>query len=169
MNTEVIDVSDKPTEEKPTKSRKIRSEAQLEVLAQARAKAMEARKANQEITRKARELKKYERDEKKREVERLYDEMMAKRTAKEKPTPPPPEKPPPPPEPEPEKPPPPPEPVSRPPSPEPELVHEPEPPKPPVRSYQVKSRGPSQPVAIPQPRAPPAYKAAFEGNFMGYY
>jgi hypothetical protein len=164
MTSQVTEIPVEPTEEKPQEEvrnkRQIRSPAQLEVLAKARAKAMEARKANQEVTRKARELKQYEREQKRLEVERLYDEMLAKKNKKKEPEP----------EPEPE------------PAP---LVHEPEPPVPPqrppspepapapahetkpIRSYQVK-RAPSQPVAIPQPRAPPVYKSAFE-NYLGYY
>jgi len=153
-------VAIEPTEEPVKKSRKTRSPEQLAVLHQAREKAMVARRENADITRKAREVKQFEKEQKKKEVLAKYDAMVKTKATKEQSTPPPA---PPEPEPEPE-----PEPMSRPPSPEPELIHdpEPEPPKP-VRSYQVKSRGPSQPIPVPQPRAPPAYKAAFE-KYMGY-
>ena len=171
-----LKITEVPVEEdlnpqKPDK-RKIRSPKQVEALAAARAKAMEIRKANAELTRKSREIKKIQREEKKQEIERLYDAMIAK---KNKPPTPPEEKPtPPPPEPEPEDKPPPelvhqptPEPETRPPSPEP-IVY-PDPPKPVYNKHMVKKQSTSKPIAIPQPKPqPPAYKSAFE-NYLGYY
>lgn len=71
-------------EEKVDK-RKARSTKQLEALAVAREKAMEMRKGNAEHTKKAKEVKAYQKEEKRKEVERLYDEMVAKQNKEKEP------------------------------------------------------------------------------------
>lgn len=73
-------------EEKVDK-RKTRTSKQLEALRVAREKAMEMRKGNAEHTRKAKEIKQYQKEEKRKEVERLYEEMIAKQKKKDEPEP----------------------------------------------------------------------------------
>ena len=157
-----IEVKEVPVDEAPAvkiDKRKTRTPKQIEALTIAREKAMEMRKSNAEITRKSRELKKSQRDEKKKEVERLYDEMMEKKNR------------PPTPEPEPPKPKPKPE-------PEPELKHEPKPEPEPepesdeevderiINKYLAKKNVSKKSLINVVPnRPPPAYRSAFEGNF----
>ena len=65
--------------EQTVKSKKVRSPDQLKALEAAREKALEVRKASADVTKKVKELKQYERDQKKIEVLRKYDEMVAKK------------------------------------------------------------------------------------------
>ncbi len=88
-DTEEKEVIEEPVSEVPEKvdKRKVRSEKQLEALKVAREKAMEMRKTNAEYTRKQKELKKFQKDEKRKEVERMYDEMVAKQKKESDPEP----------------------------------------------------------------------------------